>query len=326
MSVRQEDRRHARRITKAVLVSILCRDEQPLSPQLQDRILKWMRHSSERVGDTLKAERFVQDLDELKLLNRGAQLAPSKPRPRGLTIATRRAVLIGGAAVIALSTALLISTTLESNEPIRHLTLEDGSVAHVLRGSDFSVKFDGEVRLIQLPVGEAVFEVAKDPERPFIVRSQVSDAIAVGTRFGVVANSAETTTTVSEGEVRVVVPAGAHPSRGRAVRAGEEIRVVAGTSQPATVTTVDAERKMLWSAGWLEFQGETLGEAARTFNRMNDVRIEITRPDLAEARLTYGRFKIDQPESFAALVGTMPNVMVTIDSKRGVIYIGGPPH
>jgi transmembrane sensor len=324
MSVRQEDRRHARRITKAVLVSILCRDEQPLSPQLQDRILKWMRHSSERVGDTLKAERFVQDLDELKLLNRSAQLAPSKPRPRGLTIATRRAALIGGAAVIALSTALLISTTIESNEPI-HLTLEDGSVAHVLRGSDFSVKFDGEVRLIQLPVGEAVFEVAKDPERPFIVRSQVSDAIAVGTRFGVVANSAETTTTVSEGEVRVVVPAGAHPSTGQAVRAGEEIRVVAGNSQPATVTTVDAERKMLWSAGWLEFQGETLGEAARTFNRMNDVRIEITRPDLAEARLTYGRFKIDQPESFAALVGTMPNVTVTIDSKRSVIYIGNPP-
>src|SRR5688572_28053075 len=119
MSVRQEDRRRARRLSNAVLVSILCRDEPALSAQLRRRILKWMKHSPEHVGDALEADRFIQDLDELKLRNRTAQLCASMPRPRGMALAMRRAILIGGAVIIAMSMGLLLSTWRESNAPVR---------------------------------------------------------------------------------------------------------------------------------------------------------------------------------------------------------------
>jgi transmembrane sensor len=245
-------------------------------------------------------------------------------RPRAITLVRRRAAWIAGTAVVALFLGISIATIRDRSPSIRHVTLDDGSVMHVLSGSDVDIEFSDRRRLVHLPLGEAVFEVAKDPDRPFIVRSKLSDSIAVGTRFGVVTNSSVTTTTVSEGEVRVVTPASADLTTSTDVHAGEEIRVIAGASRPRSVTSVNAERKLSWSAGWLEFDGETIGEAVRTFNRFNDMRIDIA-PELSTARLTYYRFSLDQPESFANAIATALNAPVIRSSARNVIYIGDGP-
>jgi ferric-dicitrate binding protein FerR (iron transport regulator) len=121
------------------------------------------------------------------------------------------------------------------------------------------------------------------------------------------------------------VPAGGDRSTGTPLHAGQELRVLAGASQPESVLAVDAERKISWAAGWLEFSGEPVGKAVSEFTRYTDVRIEITQADLANARLRYGRFEIDKPESFAAAVATAVNAPMTRNPKRNVIYIGGKP-
>jgi transmembrane sensor len=321
MSVRQTDDRHSRRMFEAALVLILCRDERNMSPKMRERIAEWMRDSSENVRDLLQVEALAQELDRLKLVDRSAQLAKLKPDSPGIPLVHRRAVLLGGAAVATLPLGYLMSMRY-GDAPIRHLTLEDGSVIHALRGTDFDVEFSSHQSLIQLTRGEAVFEVAKDSDRPFVVRSPWSDSIAVGTRFGVVTDTSATTTTVSEGQVRVVTPAGNEQTAGTPLHAGEEIRVAAGASRPESVMAVNAERKISWAAGWLEFDGETAAEAVQTFNRFSDMSIEITQPDLAAMRLTYHRFEIDKPQSFAIALGKSLKATVSRNPARKIIYIG----
>ena len=322
MAVRQDDDRHSWRVLQAALMLILCRDERRLPPKLLQRMLHWMQRSPENLIHLFEIARVDQALDRLKLRDRSAQLSAPMPPPRHTALATRRAVMIGGAAVVALIVGLSLPTMRNHGAIIQHMTLEDGSVMHVLRGAEFDIEYSGEARLIKLPFGEAVFEVVKDPSRPFIVRSKLSDSIAVGTRFGVVANPSETITTVSEGVVRVVVPAGNDPATGTIVRAGEEFRVSAGASRTEPVRPVNAERKMSWSAGWLEFDGETIGEAVSTFNRFNDVQIKIIQPELASARLKYYRFEIANPQSFAVYLGNALGAPVVRTSTGSVIYVG----
>lgn len=310
---------------EAALVLILCRDERHMSPELRQRIDEWMRNSPENVRDLLQVEALAQELDRLKLVDRSAQLAKSKAHSPDVPLVPRRAVLIGGtAAAVALPLGYLISTRY-GDAPIRRVPLDDGSVMHVLRGTDFDIEFSSHQRLIRLTRGEAVFEVAKDSDRPFVVRSPRSDSIAVGTRFGVVTDASATTTIVSEGLVRVIVPAGNEQTAGTPLHAGEELRVAAGASRPESVMTVNAERKMSWAAGWLEFDGETAAEAVKTFNRYSNVNIEITQAQLAGMRLTYHRFEIDKPQSFAISLGKSLNSTVTRNPARKIIYIGDAP-
>jgi transmembrane sensor len=326
MAVRQDDDRHSWRLLQAALVLILCRDERHLPTKLRQRMLRWMQRSPENLVHLFEIARIDQALGQQKLMHRHAQLLQSKPRSRGLSLIPRRAALIAGTAVVALVLGISISAIRDGNgdAAIRHMTLADGSIIHVLRGSDVDVEFSERQRLITLSRGEAVFDVAKDSSRPFVVRSPVSDSIAVGTRFGIVIDPTGTTTTVSEGEVRVVVPADAGHTAAVVLRAGHELQVVVGASQPRPVTAVDAERKISWSEGWLAFDGETLENVAKTFNRYSDARIEITQPELANMHLTYGRFEIDKPESLAVTIGKALNAPVTRDS-RNVFYIGDGP-
>lgn len=320
MSVRQTDD-HSRRMFEAALVLILCRDERHMSPQMRERISQWMQDSSENIRDLLHVEALAQELERLRLVDRSAQLAKSKPDSPGIPLVDRRAVLIGGAAATALPLGYLISTRF-GGEPIRHVRLEDGSTIYALRGTDFDVEFSSHRRLIQLTRGEAVFEVAKDTDRPFVVRSPWSDSIAVGTRFGVVTDATATTTTVSEGQVRVVVPSGNEQTAGTPLHAREEIRVAAGASLPESLMSVNAERKISWAAGWLEFDGEAAGDAVKTFNRYSDMTIQIRQPELAARRLTYQRFEIDKPQSFAISLGKSLNATVRRNPVRKIIYIG----
>lgn len=84
--------------------------------------------------------------------------------------------------------------------------LPDGSVIHLNSGSHilYPKNLEGKTRMIYL-VGEADFKVAKNPEKPFIVRSSNMMVTALGTEFNVRAYPEEKfiTATLIEGKVKV---------------------------------------------------------------------------------------------------------------------------
>lgn len=88
----------------------------------------------------------------------------------------------------------------------KKVVLPDGSVVHLNSGSHifYPKELEGKTRTVYL-VGEADFKVAKNPEKPFIVRSADMMVTALGTDFNVKAYSEEDliTATLIEGKVKV---------------------------------------------------------------------------------------------------------------------------
>lgn len=84
--------------------------------------------------------------------------------------------------------------------------LVDGSTMELNSRSRVRIRYSSSERDIDLIEGQALFHVAKDPARPFIVHSGSTLVRAVGTQFDVYRKASGTTVTVVEGRVAVLSP------------------------------------------------------------------------------------------------------------------------
>jgi transmembrane sensor len=82
-------------------------------------------------------------------------------------------------------------------------TLADGSVITANANSALEIVFYRHQRLVKLTRGEAIFEVTKDPERPFVVETQQAKVTVLGTRFAVNQLSKKVRISVDHGRVQV---------------------------------------------------------------------------------------------------------------------------
>ena len=197
-----------------------------------------------------------------------------------------------------------------------HMTLPDGTAVHVDAHSTVEVAYTDKERMVHVRRGGAVFEVAKDANRPFIARTPIIDAMAVGTRFGVSIDADATTTTVSEGSVKVT-------SRGRTVtlQGGEELAVSNSSNLWVHRLNVDAERKLQWAKGVLILGGLTVAEGAEQLNRRNRTQIVVENPALGARVVAFASVKVDSPETYAKAVAQEPGVQMIIDRENDVIRL-----
>ena len=98
----------------------------------------------------------------------------------------------------------------------RSITLADGSTVDLNARSKLRVEFSKNERRVELLDGQALFQVAKDKNRPFIVASGEATVRAVGTQFDVYRKDGGTTVTVLEGRVAVYSTAYAVSNSGSA--------------------------------------------------------------------------------------------------------------
>lgn len=86
---------------------------------------------------------------------------------------------------------------------IRSQVLEDGSKIMVNANSDVEVIYYRKQRIVKLNRGEVSFDVAKNPERPFVVESGMAKITVLGTRFAVNRFKSKVRVSVDHGTVRV---------------------------------------------------------------------------------------------------------------------------
>jgi hypothetical protein len=86
----------------------------------------------------------------------------------------------------------------------RTVTLSDGSTVELNSQSRLRVAFHPHERDVELLEGQALFHVAHDRTRPFLVQSEGAKVRAVGTQFDVYRKSDGTVITVVEGRVAVM--------------------------------------------------------------------------------------------------------------------------
>lgn len=206
---------------------------------------------------------------------------------------------------------------------IRRVPLADGSVAAINTASRIAVRVDATRRNVKLEAGEAWFQVAKDPERPFVVDAGRVRVRAVGTAFAVRLRSEGAQVFVTEGVVEAWVE-GAE---------GHRVRIAAGgkafVSNDAAIKVAAAEpsavdRSLAWRAGKIDLDGNRLDFAVGEFNRYNQRKIIIADPTLAAEEFD-GIFRVDDPQGFALAVRDSLEVPVDIGHPDG-IRIGRPPN
>ncbi len=176
------------------------------------------------------------------------------------------------------------------------VTLEDGSKIALNTDTEVRVRYSSSYRHIDLTRGEALFQVAKNKEKPFDVEAGNTTVRAVGTSFSVRLHEAganeRVDVVVSEGRIAI------NPPSAQTYAAGTVATVRNGRVDATVVALEDITGKLAWTTGRLMFQGEKLSEVIQEINRYNVRQLQITDPDIANLRIG-GTFQATDPDGFA---------------------------
>lgn len=207
----------------------------------------------------------------------------------------------------------------------RSITLEDGSVVELNSQSRLRTRFAKDLRAVELVNGEAIFRVAKDPNRPFRVRAGATDIVAVGTAFNVEASEARTVVTVLEGRVRVNQRAAAERSAARSAQAVREFELAVGDqlivarAQPAIrVSLRDTEKVTSWTERRLIFEDTPLSAVAAEFARYSSRAIRVKHASIGERKIN-GVFDATDPASLVEFLRADETLDIRDDSGGWVV-------
>ncbi|MDN5200081.1 FecR domain-containing protein [Fulvivirgaceae bacterium BMA10] len=157
--------------------------------------------------------------------------------------------------------------------------LDDGTKVHLNAGSDISYpeRFSDTVRVVYLK-GEAYFEVTKDAERPFIVKTGNVQTTVLGTAFNVRAYPDESKINVAvvEGKVRVE-NSSSIAKRFKYTITRNQMTSYDLSSQRLTKEDFDPDEILAWTKGIIHFKGANINEIIRTLERWYGVTFVVNR-------------------------------------------------
>jgi transmembrane sensor len=164
---------------------------------------------------------------------------------------------------------------------VRRVTLADGSVLDLSPQTRVRVHFTTNERRLTLESGEALFSVAHNKARPFIVSAGGGDIRAVGTRFDVHRGPEGVTVAVLEGVVEVA----RQKTPERAVLKVGDQAVYDGPKLTRAKLS-DPARADAWRRGYLEYHNETLERVLADANRYSERPLVIKDEALNQLRIT----------------------------------------
>lgn len=297
------------------------RDGRELSPDEQASLDDWLAADERRVGALFRAEAVLSYLDQGQAIDVVAApgagvLADAEPARR-----TRRHMLAGGGLAIAAALSGVLVTSLSTPREafstavgeIRRIPLADGSTATVNTASRITVAMQPERREIQVSDGEAWFEVAHDPKRPFVVEAGNVRVRAIGTAFSVRRHADGVDVLVTEGVVEIWRVG--EPQRPVRIQRGQRSFVAAdATAVDAVSAAPEIERALAWRSGELALNGEPLSYAVDELNRYNRQKIVIVDPMIGRTPIV-GYFRTGDPGAFAEAVTAIAGARIEMDGS-----------
>lgn len=282
----------------------------------QHALQSWLDSSTAHEVAFIRLEAIWTAADRLQVLGSGVALdnvsppntwhlppAPTIQAPAAKTSSRRFLAVAAGIALALVAVSIWYSQT----ETIYRTAVGGTSSVPMQDGSKVILNTDSEIRLavtdseraVHLDRGEAFFEVAPDPARPFVVKAGHQRITAVGTQFSVRRTDRDAVqVVVTEGRVRVDDDSSSKPillSAGSVASSDAEGLSV----QPPERSNV--EEQLSWRSGFLVFREASLAEAAAEFNRYNQRKLLVEDPSIANIPVS-GRFRITNFEAFVRLV------------------------
>jgi transmembrane sensor len=198
---------------------------------------------------------------------------------------------------------------------VRLVSLADGSAITLNTETKLDVDYSKQERKVELLQGEALFNVAHDRARPFIVHAGDTHIRAVGTSFTVRRMPGEKVKVlVREGVVEVTQDTVARPPPIRVSSQSEAVLQPQVVAAVAPVPSPQMDRELAWQQGMISLDGRTLREAAEEFSRYSSTAIIIDDPSLADQTVT-GLFSANNPVGFAKAVATSMNLKVDVEGN-----------
>ena len=180
------------------------------------------------------------------------------------------------------------------------IVLSDGTKVWLNAGSQlvYPAVFNGKTRQVTL-IGEAFFDVTKNPQNPFIVRASNVSVQVLGTRFDISAYPDDKIiqTVLEEGKVNLKYLGNGILNREYVVEMRPNQMVEYDrTSGEASSKLVDVSKYISWKDGMLEFEKVDLGRALMQVERFYNVKIHLSDPEIGTYKLS-GKLDLkDEPE------------------------------
>ncbi|PZO50712.1 MAG: hypothetical protein DCF16_12645 [Alphaproteobacteria bacterium] len=287
----------------------------------------WLDADPQNPAAYAKLERTWGVVESLQHLKGRAAANDTAPAPSRSW--TRTAIAIAACALLAIGAGVWFTRAPSALAPSEHyatapaevrtITLADGSTITLSGAGDASITLTDSERRVELTSGYALFDVAHDESRPFVVHTPQGDIRVLGTSFVVRIADGEVRTTVLRGSVSGAAERGLFGANRGAVtaRANEEIVL---NDDGAALVEIDAEaipRRLAWRDNMLAFDGETLNEAIAQVSQQTGWTFELADADLGDMRV--GGYVHADPEAFIELMSSSLDLEARREGDRRVI-------
>lgn len=170
------------------------------------------------------------------------------------------------------------------------IVLSDGTKVWLNAGSQliYPAVFSAKTRQVTL-IGEAFFDVTKNPHNPFVVHASDVSVQVLGTRFDVSAYPEDKIiqTVLEEGKVNLTYLGNGILNREHVVEMiPNQMVEFDKTSGETTSKVVNVSKYVSWKDGMLEFEKAELGRALMQVERFYNVKIHLSDPVIGTYKLS----------------------------------------
>lgn len=237
----------------------------------------------------------------MTLARPGPPARPSRARP-ALAVAASLLLVIAGVFWLTVGHRPATYVTRVGEQEVA--ALADGSRVALNTETAIRVDYKPDVRQITLEHGEAMFDVAHNMARPFIVEAGDTRVRAVGTSFIVRRMDRDVQVILLKGRVAVSVTAERSRSGAKATMLDPGERLTAGKDTTAAIDKPSIEAVTAWRRGQVVFDETPLASAAAELGRYGGPRITIADPRLAATPVS-GVFSTNDAGEFAVAVARL---------------------
>ncbi len=184
---------------------------------------------------------------------------------------------------------------------LQSLALDDGT--KVTLGADSHIEFElfDDRRMVRLIKGQAFFDVAKDPHKPFYVDAGRAGVMVVGTRFEVYKQLGSVKISVEEGVVKVapLVTDDFLGAKVKTLTAGKQVS--AKNHNLGDIEEIDESLISPWREGRLVYRDAVLSDVVFDINRYRQSKIVLGSDSLKKLKVTTS-LSVDQTDSVVTML------------------------
>ncbi len=173
----------------------------------------------------------------------------------------------------------------------KNIKLDDGSKVILNTNTLIEVVFSNKERSLKLIKGEALFEVAHDQKRPFIVDIGNGYVRAIGTAFNIKKEASNTVITVTEGIVKIDKP----NSNAESIKAIKNDQVIVGKQANISVRNIDITPSLSWIDLQLTYLDTPIENVLNDLSTYFEVPLSVHDDSLKKLTVN-GTLNVDDPE------------------------------